>query len=131
MAILTHFLLNSDYTSVKEVYSFDETLSVSATSVGSYSSTTKTLNVTVPDGVYFENTTITLSTSGETTPSPFIVYVKDLGSYEFWQIVAGIRKTSNSTYQIYATLQNMAGSSKTIPAFTVRVKCHLLVSAQQ
>lgn len=130
MSILSHFNLDSDYTAPKEAHSFDQTLSVGATSVSSYNSVTRTLNVTVPNGVYFENTTITLSASGETSPTPFIVYIRDLGSYNYYQIVAGLRKTSNSQYQIYATIQNLSSSTRTIPAFTVRVKCHLFVSAQ-
>lgn len=130
MSILSHFLLNSDYTAPKEKYAFDDTLTVAATNVGSYQSITRTKDVTVQDGVYFENTTITLSASGETSPTSFIVYAKQVADYQAYQIFAGVRKTSNSNYQIYATIQNLSSSSRTIPAFTVRVRCHLFVSSQ-
>lgn len=132
MSILSHFLLNSDYTAPKEQYSFDETLSVAATSLRVYESTIRTMDITVPSGIYFENTTITLGGSAvtaQTSPTPFIVYAREVDDYQAYQIVAGIRKTSNSNYQIYATIQNMSGSSRTIPSFTVRVKCHLFVSS--
>ena len=129
MADLSHFYLNSDYTAPKETHSFSATLNSGATNVGSYNSNTKYIDITVPSGAFFENVTLTLSLTGETTPSPFMVYIKDLGNYEFYQITASLVKTNATTYRLYAYLQNMAGSTKTIPAFTLTAKAHLLVSA--
>lgn len=129
MAVLSHFNLNSDYTSVKEVQKFDYTLSSAANSTGSYSSYTRTLNITVPSGVYLDNTTITFSLSGETSPTPYYVYARTAGD-GFYQIFATLRKTSNSNYQIYCMCQNLTSSTRTIPAFTVRVRAHLFISTQ-
>lgn len=129
MSILSHFNLNSDYTAPKEEYSFDQTMTVSSRYVNSYDSVTVSTNVNVPVGEYFENTTLDFSLSGESSPTPFIVYAVETGEYEFYQIVVGVRKTSNSNYQIYATIQNMTSSGRQFPTFTVRARCHLFVSS--
>lgn len=129
MAVLSHFTLNSDYTSIKEVQDFDVTLSSAAKSTGSYAGFTRTLNIPVPDGTYLENMTMTFSLTGEVSPTPFYTYIKSAGD-GFYQIFATIRKATGSNYQIYCMCQNMTSSTRSIPAFTVRVRGHLFVSTQ-
>lgn len=132
MSVLSHFFLNSDYTAPKEVHAYDRTLSVNGLWLNAYDSTTRSIDITVPDGVYFENTTIEFHVPGisyEVSPTSFYVFSRNVSEYEFYQIYAGIRKTSNSNYQIYATIQNVSGSGRYIPDFSVRVRCHLFVSS--
>jgi hypothetical protein len=126
---LSKFILNTDYTSIKEATSFNWTLNVGDTIVQAGDGVTRSIDITVPSGVYFENTTISLSATGETTPSPFVVYVKETGEYSYYQIVASLVKVNATTYRLYAYIQNMSGNVMTVPGFSVNVKSHLFVSS--
>lgn len=130
MAVYSKFMLNTDYTSIKEKVSFDYTLNVSDTILQAYDSATRYIDITVPEGTYFENVNITLSIiPDESSPTPFMVYVKELGDYEIYQIVTSLVRISSTTYRLYAYISNFSSSTRTIPAFFVNVKAHLFVSA--
>lgn len=129
VAPLSKFMLNTDYGSVKEEYSFDLALNVSDTIVQAGDAVSRHMDITVPEGVYFENVTMSLSSTGETSPTPFIVFIRSLGEYEFYQIVADLVKIDSFTYRLQAGIQNMSGSTQTIPGFSVNVKVHLFVSS--
>jgi len=126
---LSRFILNTDYTSIKEATSFTWTLNVSDTILQAGDGTTRSVDITVPSGTYFENVMMTLSTTAETSPTPFMVFEQDLGNYESYQIVASLVKMNATTYRLYAYIQNASGSTRTIPGFSVTVKAHLFVSA--
>ena len=129
VAPLSKFILNTDYGSIKEGYSFDLSLNVSDTIVQAGDVVSRHMDISVPEGVYFENVTMSLSSTGETSPTPFIVFIRSLGEYEFYQIVADLVKIDSSTYRLQAGIQNMSGSTQTIPSFSVNVKVHLFVSS--
>ena len=126
---LSRFMLNTDYTSIKEATSFDWALNVSDTIIQAGDGITRSIDISVPSDIYFENITMTLSATGETSPTPFMVYVQELGEYEYYQIVASLVKIDATTYRLYAYIQNMSGSVKTIPGFSINVKAHLFVSS--
>ena len=97
-ATLSKFILNTDYTSIKEDYSFDYTLNVSDTIVQAWDGATRQIDIPVPDGIYFENVTMRLSTTGVTSPTPFVVMARELGEDEFYQIVVSLLKISKNAY---------------------------------
>lgn len=136
---MSRFILNTDYTSVKERASFDGTLSVPSLTLdsmggGGSSTATRYTDITVPSGVYFENINITFSLTDDTTPAPFISYQKYLGTDGqgapiTYEVLASVVKVNATTYRIYAIINNSSPFSQvTVPAFTVRAKGHLFVS---
>ena len=131
-SIFRHFILNSDYPTIKEITSFDKTLSVSNQTLGADQQVTKYVDVTVPVGKYITNVNMSFSGSGYqtiNTTNSTLVYQGEAGQYGVYQIVVGLARTSNTNYRIFANIYMMLpDGSATVNGFNVRVRCHLFSS---
>lgn len=123
---LNNFLVNSDYTAEKQTYEFEIKLSDTSVSVGGGGNTTRTVDVTVPSGIYFENVTwINTKQIGSTH------YVGNFLEYEpsdqLSTITYTVAQINNTTYRLSARIMNWDSSSH---SYTVgaTAKVHLSVS---
>ena len=136
MSVRSRFLLNSDYGTIKEVGSFDETFVIPQFTVSqgpdeSQAVAEKIKEFSAKNINGLENCTIDFSGTGVraiTTPAPVLVYAQsvDQGMYE---IIIGIRKTSNGKAQIYAYfyIANVP-NPVTFGPLTIRARSHVFAS---
>ena len=128
MAKMARFILNSDYTAIKEKTSFSSTLSIPAFTVAAFSSANYQKDITVPEGVYIENINLTWSYSGDTVPSPYYIY-NDMFTYGQLAIYMAIYKINSTTYRLRFYADNVDENSHNIVASTLSVKGHLFISS--
>lgn len=131
MAILDRFYVNSDYPTIKEVNYFEKTLEVPQIVIHYYEEKFHYVDITVPSGMYISNMTLNFSGTGYqtiTTPSPVFFYDYSVGT-ALCEIRVGITTVDNKTLRLYAEhFGAYIDPSLTIPAFTVKVNCHLFTS---
>lgn len=128
MAKISRFILNSDYTAVKEKSSFSDTLTTTSVSVPAFGSRDFYKDITVPEGVFIENINLTWSISGDTVPSPYYIY-NDMTSTGQITIYMAIYKISSTKYRLRYFIQNFTDSAQTAGAATLSVKGHLFISS--
>lgn len=131
MAKFSRFILNSDYTAIKEKADFSVTLNVPQQTVaGAGGSKLNYVDITVPSGVYIENINIYWSFSGDTVPAPYLTY-RDMTAYGWDQVAIFITlyKVNDTTYRLAHFVQNNSPQSITNGPYTITAKAHLFISS--
>lgn len=123
---LNRFIKNTDYTAEKQKTDFTITLSNTSVSVGAGASVSRTVNMTVPSGIYFENVTwLSTYQTGQ------IHYVGNFLEYEpsdmMTTVTYTVAQVSNTSYRLTATAMNWDSSSKNI-TLGASAKVHLSIS---
>lgn len=122
---LNRFILNSDYTAEKQKQSFTLTLPSATTSVGGGQANNRTVDFTVPSGVYFENVIITSSLTGANS------YVGNFLEYEpsdqLSTISFSVAQVNPTTYRLTARIMNWDSSTHSY-TFSASAKVHLSIA---
>lgn len=116
---LNNFIVNSDYTANKQKSRYTLSLSVPSVYLSDGSTSYRYTNtITVPSGVYFENTNITTTLNSEN-------YASNSVAIQFgWQWVAyiSVYQSASNQYTIACTL---SGFESTTTAFTANATINL------
>ena len=122
---LNRFILNSDYTAEKQKHDFTLSLPSATTSVAGGQSKNRTVDFTVPSGVYFENVTITTSLTGANS------YVGNFLEYEpndqLSTISFSVGQLNATTYRLTARIMNWDDRSHNY-TFSASAKVHLSIA---
>ena len=123
---LNRFIVNSDYTAEKQSNSFTITLNNTTFSVAAGQIGTRSVDYTVPSGIYFENVTwqSTNQTGSIKYAGNFLGFVP---TDQMSDISYTIAQVDNATYRLTATVANWDTSSH---SYTVgaSAKVHLSIS---
>ncbi len=122
---LNKFLLNSDYTAEKQKLDFTLSLPSATVSVGGGQSSDRTVDFTVPSGVYFENVNISTSLTGNNS------FVGNFLEYEPADMMSTISfsvgQLNPTTYRLTARIMNWDSSSHNF-TFSANAKVHLSIA---
>ena len=136
MAILNHFIMNTDYDSLKIVDHAEWDLSYPETTLNAGESNTIEYTFPAKEGVYFETSSATLSLFPglSLTGGSYISASKFLTpgqSNTSATIGINIFKKDATTYAASVSLSNTNNNSLTIPAFTGKIKLNLLIPSEE
>ena len=128
MADMTHFTLNSDYTSLKEAQDFELTLVVPRKDIASYDSYHKYIDIYVPTGAFVENINLYWSWTGDTVPCSTYIY-NDYFTYGQLAYYITLFRQNATTYRLDFYATNTDSSSHNTPTnCTITAKAHLFVT---
>lgn len=122
---LNRFIKNSDYTAEKQKLDFKLTIPWGSVDVGAGGANSRSVDFTVPAGVYFESVTITTNWTGDRK------YVGNFLEFEPYDMMAvatfTVAQVNNTTYRLTGRLQNWADYARTF-WFNADAEVHLSIA---